>query len=138
MPPRKKAIIGQARWEFAGFDSRIARHWIAQLVEQSTNHRCVAGSTPAPKLSFHDRVSKAIPAGCELRKHSPPAWSAAEPHPRQGRLQLVAHGVTLLHSIVQDETKCAPGLQDASPLVPDNWPAGLAQTGNIQKRKYLC
>lgn len=64
---------GAISGEPAGFDSRIAHLWIAHRVEQSTSNRSVAGSTPAPKLSFHDSLcNAAVPAGCGIRKYPPP------------------------------------------------------------------
>lgn len=74
------AAVGEQCWGMAGrlltgFDARHSHPWIAQVVEQPSHQRSVAGSTPAPFLSSKNRLGSTPPVavGASRRRRSGPA-----------------------------------------------------------------
>lgn len=75
------AAVGEQCWGVAGrlltgFDARHSHPWIAQVVEQPSHQRSVAGSTPVPTiLSSKNRLCSTPPVavGASRRRRSGPA-----------------------------------------------------------------
>lgn len=133
MPPRQECDQGAISGEPAGFDSRIAHLWIAHLVEQSTNTRSVAGSTPAPKLSAKDSLCNACSTR-RLRNTQVPAtgpdWplyracgkaSGWQPLPPLWRLGIRERAATAsLEPPRRCRAKCPPGRRKPAPYIKES------------------
>lgn len=127
MPSQKQAVfVGQSLESLPGSIPGLPR-LDSSVVEQSADNRSVAGSTPAPSLSFHDR-------GCTSNtRRSRNAQAPAAGPVRQlglaggktnGRMRQAGHPAH--HGAGRAANRTPPNV---SPQAPRRLPAGPVLTG---------